>query len=922
MYWLRNAALALLMMFPLFAYSATANALASPAWSILVDESAQLTLDEVQLRNNRFQPLNSKSIHFPSSSHAVWLSASIPSLSTQHWLWLYSPRAERLDYYLVHGNQIKDQISSNEAVPLHSRALLARSYLFPIPKDGEAHRVYIRLSSAHPLTSQFDVLNESQLAELAEPAIFFTMLIGALILLAFYSLITLIYTDRRTGFWLAGLNLSLALCAAANLGLLRVWLPELTFSPSRLSDLSALAATFFVQGFALSFLSTSHQQRWSHNLLKSLMLLTTALTLFIASQNLLWSSTLVYSVLLFTSLMLSLISGYQWYQGYRPARFICMGMLIFSTCLVLTAPSLQNYSQITPSWTANSLLGLATLSCVLLCVALAERRNYHTQQILERHMRAAANSAEIKAKAEFLAKISHEIRTPMNGVLGMTELLLSSQLSAKQRDYVHTINSAGNDLLHLINEILDISRLESGQIEVEHVPFDLIALVDECVAIWRNRSEKYSTELISFIPPQVPRIISSDPSRLRQTLLSLLDNAYKQNPEGEIVLAISLDNSHATPHLRIAVQDSGPSLSLQEKNMLLTAELQRHDLLTRDSQDGHLRLIIARQLIRLMGGNYGIQPGSPSGNTFWLTLPLGITHIQPHSLDVERELQGMRVLVVDDNETCRKLLVQQCSSWGMSAMAVASGKEALALLRTKAHIKEYFDVVLLDQGMPSMSGLQLAAKIKGDPNLNHDILLIMLSGDSNPPSKIHASNAGISFVLSKPVAGYTLKATLADELQFRRQNIPKRPAQMPTLIPTDFRILVAEDNSISTKVIQGMLNKLALQPDTASNGAEALDALKNKAYDLVLMDCEMPILDGFSATEQLRLWEQAENKPRTPVVALTAHILPEHQERARNAGMDGHMAKPIELSHLREVIAFWASQQERLKEPQPPEVQA
>ena len=270
--------------------------------------------------------------------------------------------------------------------------------------------------------------------------------------------------------------------------------------------------------------------------------------------------------------------------------------------------------------------------------------------------------------------------------------------------------------------------------------------------------------------------------------------------------------------------------------------------------------------------------------------------------------------MVDDNDTCRKVLMQQCNAWGMQVSAVPSGKEALALLRTKAHMREYFDAVLLDQDMPGMTGMQLAAKIKEDPSLNHDILIIMLTGISNAPSKVIARNAGIKRILAKPVAGYTLKTTLADELAQRPNDTPAQaaptPVSTPLNVPADFRILVAEDNSISTKVIRGMLGKLNLKPDTASNGEEALSAMKAQPYDLVLMDCEMPVLDGFSATEQLRAWEKSEKRQRTPVVALTAHILSEHKERARAVGMDGHMSKPVELSQLRELIEHWIAERE------------
>jgi CheY-like chemotaxis protein len=223
--------------------------------------------------------------------------------------------------------------------------------------------------------------------------------------------------------------------------------------------------------------------------------------------------------------------------------------------------------------------------------------------------------------------------------------------------------------------------------------------------------------------------------------------------------------------------------------------------------------------------------------------------------------------------------------------------------------------------MPGMNGLQLAARIKADPYINHDLLLVMLGGQSQAPSKLVARNAGISRILAKPVAGYTLKATLAEELgrQRRGQGVPGGSRQRPALqVPEDFRVLVAEDNSISTKVIQGMLGKLDLTPDLVGNGREALLAMQRQQYDLVLMDCDMPVLDGFAATEQLRAWEHSRQRPRTPVVALTAHILGEHKERALKAGMDGHVAKPVELSQLRELVEHWvAVKQQRPRAAQP-----
>ena len=563
---------------------------------------------------------------------------------------------------------------------------------------------------------------------------------------------------------------------------------------------------------------------------------------------------------------------------------------------------------------ANALLlstGLAGLFAASQLLAARQHRHVHADFRAKRA--EAASRAEQEGKAKFLARISHEIRTPMNGVLGMTELLLGTPLSAKQRDYVQTIQGSGNELLQLINEILDISALESGEIELDDVQFDLPALLDECLETFRTRAEIQGVELIGFVQPQVPRTLGGDPARLRQALHNLLDHAFKQTDEGEVLLVAGLEQDGAQPRLRIAVQDSGRPLSAEEREGLLNSHLHSHHYLSENRLDGHLGLLISRQLVRLMHGAFGIESGEERGSTLWLSLPLPAASLTQPARDPTLQLRDARVLVVDDNDTCRKVLIEQCTSWGLQASGAASGIEALALLRTKANLREYFDLVLLDHDMPGMNGMQLAARIKEDPHINHDLLLVMLSGLSQAPSKLVARNAGISRILAKPVAGYTLKATLAEELSRARRGLggPDGQRAAQPLVPEDFRVLVAEDNSISTKVIRGMLGKLDVEPDLVSNGRDALRALQGQQYDLVLMDCEMPVLDGFAATEQLRAWEAAQKRPRTPVVALTAHILGEHKERALQAGMDGHMAKPVELSQLRELLEHWVAVKEQ-----------
>lgn len=885
-------------------------------WSMLLDPGANLQLQEIRTQQalSQFTPIELDQLYTPGGGSALWLHYQLPPVQNEQLLRVFAPYLAYLDLYVLKGDELVAHTRTGSRLPFSERPLPSRDFLLPLPVRQEPLDLYLRMASEHALRPTVTLQAAALMAADDTRPLLFGLLLGGLAMLVFYNLMRYAYSRAGVSLWLAAAQGSLIVTGVSLLGISSPWLGDWQSAQPQIANLAMLTAMVCTLTFTLSFFHKVCPSTPLTGLLlgEIVLIALTAILLLIITE--LQFNQLVYVLAAIASLSMFALAIDHWRHGYRPARLFSLALGVFCVAILGALPALFGYWQMQSDWLAYALLAISTISGVFLSMALSERQQRLQHEAFSASRALAASSAELKAKGEFLAKISHEIRTPMNGVLGMTELLLGTPLSAKQRDYVQTIHSSGNELLTLINEILDISKLESGQIELDDVQFDLNALVDDCLDIFRAKAEQQRVELISFMQPQVPRVVSGDPTRLRQVLLSLLDNAFKQTDEGEILLVVALDNSTPQPRLRFAVQDSGRPLDASERAALLNAELQSSDFLASSKLGGRLGLVIARQLVRLMSGEFGIQSGSGQGSTLWLTLPLDAQHLIRPTADLDSPLEGARLLVVDDNDTCRKVLVQQCSAWGLQVSAVPSGKEALALLRTKAHLKEYFDVVLLDQDMPGMTGMQLAAKIKEDPSLSHDILIIMLTGISNAPSKIIARNAGIKRILAKPVAGYTLKATLADELNQRKEggaiSLPGSQVSQPLHVPSDFRILVAEDNSISTKVIRGMLSKLNLEPDTASNGEEALSAMKNQHYDLVLMDCEMPVLDGFTATEMLRHWENLEQRPRTPVVALTAHILSEHKERARLAGMDGHMAKPVELSQLRELIEYWVAEKE------------
>jgi signal transduction histidine kinase/DNA-binding response OmpR family regulator len=916
--WLRTAIgftvtlLTLLCMLP-------AQAAQGSGWAVLLDEQGDLQLSDIRSSRytNQFSPIELDRLTAAAPEGALWLRFRLAPGKHEQLLRVFAPDLSHLNLYVLDGDQLIDQLNTGTGQLQATRPLPSSDFMLPLPQSDKTLDVYLRLVSEHQLRPYITLQSAVMTAATQNLTLIYGLLFGCLGMLILHNLTRYIYTRSRSSLWLAACEGLLMLSLVLLLNLARPWLPNWSAVQTPGAYLALLMTAPCGLMFAYRFFAPLGPHPLNKLLLGDILFIV-ACGLLLLFVNTLPLNLITYGLVALAGLSMLFVGAHHWQKGYRPARLFVAAMVVFNLGTLIILPALQGLTLVAPQGLIIILLVFICISGLLMSVALGERQRSITEDRFSVSRDLAASNAEINAKAEFLAKISHEIRTPMNGVLGMTELLLGTPLSVKQRDYVQTIHSAGNELLTLINEILDISKLESGQIELDDVQFDLNALIEDCLSIFRAKAEQQNVELISFIQPQVPRVISGDPTRLRQTLLSLLENALKKTDEGEILIVVALDERSAKPRLRIAVQDSGQPMEAEERDALMHAELHSKHFLSATSLGGNLGLVIARQLIRLMQGEFGIKSGANQGSTLWLTLPLDPDRLEHPTSDLDSPLQGARVLVVDDNDTCRKVLVQQCSAWGLNVSAVPSGKEALALLRTKAHLRDYFDVVLLDQNMPGMTGMQLAAKIKEDPSLNHDILLIMLTGISNAPSKIIARNCGIKRILAKPVAGYTLKTTLADELNQRNkglpvsQQLPTGPT-LPVKVPSDFRILVAEDNSISTKVIRGMLGKLNLQPDTASNGEEALQAMKAQRYDLVLMDCEMPILDGFSATQQLRAWEVGNQRIRTPVVALTAHILAEHKERARQAGMDGHMAKPVELSQLRDLIEHWVAQRDQQK---------
>ncbi len=565
---------------------------------------------------------------------------------------------------------------------------------------------------------------------------------------------------------------------------------------------------------------------------------------------------------------------------------------------------------------------------------------------LDQALEAAQESARVKSA--FLATVSHELRTPMNGVIGMTSLLMETPLTSEQRSYAETIRQCGEALLQLINDVLECSKIESGKLELECLDFNLRTTVEQVLGQFAERAETKGLELTGLVHAAVPTALKGDPGRLRQILTNLVANAVKFTEKGEVTLQAYLEEDRSdTAVIRFEVTDSGIGISPETQAKLFRPFVQADSSTTRKYGGTGLGLSICKQLVELMGGLIGVRSTEGQGSTFWCTTRLQKQSGSPRAILPTGDLAGKRILIVDDNESNRLILHHMVSGWGMVDDLAEDAASAFARISEASQQGTPYDLAILDVVMPGKDGLQLARELQQHPSGSGVRLVVMTSMLQRGHAE-QARQAGAMGYLPKPVRHDELRDCLRTVLGLPIDRPPSETTISP-LIPQLItrhtvaenvqhqRLLIVEDNVVNQKLAVRMVEKLGYKPDVVENGQEALAALVKGEYAAILMDCQMPIMDGFEATRRIREREttassnHADNwngphsdialhsTPHIPIIAVTANAMQGDRERCIAAGMDDYLAKPIKLEELRIVLSHWVSDSSHGTIPEKPE---
>jgi len=864
------------------------------------DNKAALSLTDLrELPESKWQLHNAKQISTLPDQLPLWVRVIIntPKLVSQDWIISLSESSgPNLNFYEIIDDRVITTHSINGFDSFSHRPVEHRLPIIPISfQANNTVELLFRIESSAGLNLKIGLQPRDLFYTYDQrESLLISLHLGLVIGILVYHLI-LFFSTRNSAYSMYSLFLLgvvLVTLRISGFGYQYLW-PEIPWMINEGRNISYAFCAITATIFTIYFLQVERFSRKMYLFLHTAWIVVAVSCILIYQDIQLIKSVQIPLVMItFISLIvagaMAMIHGVSFAKYYMAAWLVLIASAIwFILNVVRVLPYIND---------ANAVLRLGMdLQILLMALALGYRvRKLQSEKIIA--------VAENKAKSDFLAKMSHEIRTPMSGVLGMSELLGDRLSDPTSIHYNNAIQSSGRSLLTIINDILDYSKIEAGRMELESIPFNIEELAVTTLDTFKQMALKKKIELIADIDPKLPKVMNGDPNRLKQIMLNFISNSLKFTDSGHIVLKIEpAKNEYA--QTKISITDTGPGISEEKQCKLFKAFSQTDSSIARNHGGTGLGLVISKQIATLMNGTIGVSSETGKGSTFWVCVSL-----EPHVGEFQTKeihssnIVNRRILIADDNFTFAELLKTNAETWKMIPTVVHQGQEVLIALEESYNSNQPFDIISLDLFMPLMNGIEASKMIERDARFNR-IPRILLTSADDLPSREELHQAGIYQALVKPTLAAELHDTFCLAMGVAVESQPES-----TNITTDqtdisinnLNILVAEDNKVNQMVITGLLKKINQNAIIVNDGKEALDKLSEADHDidLVLMDCDMPVLDGYHATKEIRKMEKKTNRPEISIIALTAHVMEEQKEACFKAGMNDYLSKPIDITSL------------------------
>lgn len=867
----------------------------APFVDVLQDAGSTLTVEQVDSADyqNRFAPLLGSSLHFGYTQSAIWLRFKVlnaTQLNDDYTLRFHPMTVDDISLFRYQTKLFSYPEDESVDYPRGVPGLL-----IPLGRlaPGEEAQYWVRVSSETALNLSLSIYSEAALARhLAIDTAKSSMTMGAMIALFIVALLIALIRRDAVFVFFAMSVLCLTGYLRAYFGYEPLFLPFMSTLPFEEFTFFVALSNVFLLGMMRRLLERDAILPGFSQAMRGMAILT-LVTMFISPLLSAEASFYVfYGLNVAASLLRSAASLVAFLRVHR-LDYLLMTVSFALSLFAIFSATLVSWlgGDLSSSVNANAGMPLAILLMTgLRLAALLMNFDVGRVALLRTEMSAHYKKLRLRDQSVLLSKLTHEIRTPMSGILGMNELLRETKLDETQDEYTLTIDRSGQELLTIIDDVTAFAHLQSNTLPIKNEAFNVADLVDNVMQNFSADASRKAVELISHVDPQVPLEVSGDVIRTKHILHNLLDYSLSHFRDGEVFL-------------EVAYREECLVFSLQDCNQSLHDVQVEHLFTESDGLMGDISgvgLPLSRQIAQALGGSLTAHNKLAIGMSYQLILP-----VAPVNEDSAAEvfdtslLRGKRLLVVDDSKTSCDVVKAQASSWGVKVDSCLSGSEGFAMLRAKANVGEAYDILVLDFAMPGMSGMQLAEKISEDDSLKKsELLIIMLTGLNIAPDKVKTEQLNIQRVVQKPMSSRALQMALLQDLS----GVKEEPIEAGF---GHVSILLAEDNEVSARVIQKMLERLGAVVKCVPDGEEALRCMQMESFDLVLMDCEMPVMDGFEATTLQRLWERDSGRARTPIVALTAHILEQMEGRIRESGMDSLLGKPVRLADLIAVIKRW-----------------